>query len=187
MNIKSVFSIFFITFTLCGFFTSAPAQSASMPEVSEQFSEDLSIDVFVIEVEEDPVQERIIFEQDVLEDVRAMGADDAHLAKPPRLDPYAVIEAARHPEGKRRAYVPFQGDGVQQLRGRLNTAVVEAKARIPEIKRVGLSPVHKLRDRLTQIQQTVKLKVSSLLERIGSSATDTAQQLREPIREPSLR
>ena len=178
MNVKSVLAVFFITFTLCGFFTSAPAQSSPMPEASKQFSEDLPVDVLVIEVEEDLVQERIIFEQDVLGDVRTTDADDAHSAKSSRLDPYAVIEAARHPEGERRAYVPFQN--VQQLRGQLNMAVVEAKARIPDIKRMGQSPAQKLRDRLSQIQQTIKLRISSLLERVGSSATDTAQQLREP-------
>lgn len=182
MNIKSVLFIFLTTFALCGFFATAPVQSAPMPEASSQSSEDLPIDVFVIEVEEDPVQERIIFEQNVLEDVREAGVGNASGAsaptmEPSRLDPYAVIEAARHPEGERRAYVSFQN--VQQLRGRLNTAVVEARARLPELKQVGLSPVERLRDRLNQIQQTVKLKVSNLLERVGNSATDTAQQLRE--------
>ncbi len=162
MHIKSVIFICFSAFTLGGFLIAAPAQSISMPERS--------------------MPEQTALEQTVLENMRAVEVDEIPTKitspiEPSRINPYAVIEAARHAAEKDRSIrMPLRD--IQQLKRQLNMAVGEAQSRLSEIKEVGLSPLKKGRDRLNKIQQNIKNKASDVLEHIGSRATHTAQQLR---------
>lgn len=158
MNIRSVISALFIVFLLSFCFTVPSAQADSMAEPSPV--ENQGSDVVVVE------ESLLILEP-----------------APPRSDPYAVIEAARHGE---REYLLREISllDIQRVRGRLELVVIDARGRLkslPSVENVSNSFAGGVRDHLNQIQQTIKLKISDLLERIGSKANRTAEQIRPSV------